>query len=669
MLVIINSQGRVLAQQNDDLFQGSVNANVIDLVAPFPSNVVFKANVELADGTLLPEKLDGYILKPSVKVVDGLNVWRLLVNFPISKNSGIVTVQFRGEVGGKVVCTGTIKLNIQKGVPYLPNQDIEPELYDQVLQMVSDLKALLNDKVDVVNHKFALADYVTEDTVGYFYTYDELNDRYEQVILPEQYQTNVQYYTAEKVGRVVNGDNSIYFEYIDGEKATKVEILNDKVVINGQKVVVFSDLIAKNIAYDDKNSGIEAKNVQEALDKIKYAFNELGNSQVIDVGEHTFKSSSWYLEDGIYKIDFTNKLFTDALVQGIIVTPNKTAIDNLNANDILIYPEIDIAQIGETIAVARLKADKKPTFDIVANVKIQGTTIDAQTKGIVADQIRFVSTNTINAQTVQKAIEIVQQNINKFESTYETEKANFVKLDPNGKVPESLLPGFVDEIVEGYLHETQFYATKTDDGYSDLIPPVGGKIYVDLDTNKTYRWGGSSYVIMQSNLALGTTTGTAYDGGKGEANAKLTSNIWFELQRIIHGQKTVKKAEIAIYADEDTSKGTIEERLTKLGFSEGAFEIRTSNGTLLTGTEAYLVEYKNKIIKQGKICIGQLVIDSVVSQDLTITIPEQFRPKTNTIVTVAQTGKSITSQIIYNNGDFMDTNAFKISAESIGWQI
>ena len=669
MIAVINSQGRVIAQQNDDLFQGSVNANVIDLVAPFPSNVVFKANVELADGTLLPEKLDGYVLKPSVKVVDGLNVWRLLVNFPISKNSGIVTIQFRGEVGGKVVCTGTIKLNIQKGVPYFPNQDIEPTLYDQVLQMVSDLKALLNDKVDVVNHKFALADYVTEDTVGYFYTYNDVNDRYEQVILPEQYQTNVQYYTAEKVGRVVNGDNGIYFEYIDGEKATKVEILNDKVVINGQKVVVFSDLVAENIAYDDKNSGIEAKNVQEALDKIKYAFNELGNSQVIDVGEHTFKSSDWYLEDGIYKINFTNKLFTDALVQGVIVTPNKNAIDRLNEEDILIYPEIDIAQIGETTAVARLKADKKPTFDIVANVKIQGTTIDAQTKGIVADQIKFVSTNTIDAQTVQKAIEIVQQNISEFESAYVTEKANFVKLDPNGKVPESLLPGFVDEIVEGYLFETQFYKTKTDDGYSDLISPVGGKIYVDLNTNKTYRWGGSNYVIMQSNLALGTTTGTAYDGGKGQENRYYINHLLEEVGKILNGIKIVGKSMVAEYASGDTSKGTIEERLTELGFSEGAFEIRTSNGTLLTGLEPYLVEYKNKIIKQGKMCIGQLIINSVVSQDLTITIPEQFRPKTNTVVTVAQNNKNITSQIIYSNGDFIETNALKISAESIGWQI
>lgn len=669
MLVIINSQGRVVAQQSDDLFQGSVNANVIDFVAPFSSNVVFKANIELADGTLLPENLDGYILKPSVKVVDGLNVWRLLLDFPITKNSGIITIQFRGEIGDKVICTGTLKLQVQKGVPYAKVQDLEMPLYEQVLQMIEDLRGLLNDKVDLTNYQFERAEYATKDTVGYYYTYDDLKDKYEQVILPEQYQTNVQYFIAKRVGKIINNANGVYFEYSDGEKLTKVDILNDRVEINGQKVVTFADLIAENIAYDNKFSGYDAKNVQEALDKIKYAFNELGNSQVIDVGEHTFKSSSWYLEDGIYKINFTNKLFTDALVQGIIVTPNKNAIDRLNEEDILIYPEIDIAQIGETTAVARLKADKKPTFDIVANVKIQGTTIDAQTKGIVADQIKFVSTNTIDAQTVQKAIELVQQNISKFENAYEAEKVNFVKLDPNGKVPESLLPGFVDEIVEGYLYNTQFYATKTDDGYSDLISPVGGKIYVDLNTNKTYRWGGSSYVIMQSNLALGTTTGTAYDGGKGQENRDYINNLLEEVGKILNGIKIVGKSMIAEYASGDTSKGTIEERLTELGFSEGAFEIRTSNGTLLTGTESYLIEYKNKIIKQGKMCIGQLVINSVVSQDLTITIPEQFRPKTNTVVTVAQTGKNITSQIIYSNGDFMDTNAFQISAESIGWQI
>ena len=52
-----------------------------------------------------------------------------------------------------------------------------------------------------------------------------------------------------------------------------------------------------------------------------------------------------------------------------------------------------------------------------------------------------------------------------------------------------------------------------------------GKIYVDLSTNKTYRWSGSAFVEISASLALGTTSSTAFRGDYGNtaythANAK-----------------------------------------------------------------------------------------------------------------------------------------------------
>lgn len=46
-----------------------------------------------------------------------------------------------------------------------------------------------------------------------------------------------------------------------------------------------------------------------------------------------------------------------------------------------------------------------------------------------------------------------------------------------------------------------------------------GKIYVDIDNNKTYRWSGTKYVEISSSLALGETSSTAYAGNKGKQNA------------------------------------------------------------------------------------------------------------------------------------------------------
>lgn len=71
-------------------------------------------------------------------------------------------------------------------------------------------------------------------------------------------------------------------------------------------------------------------------------------------------------------------------------------------------------------------------------------------------------------------------------------------LDSTGKVPSSQLPSYVDDVIEGYYYNGNFYS---DSAHTELITPETGKIYVDLDTNKTYRWGGTTYVeISQSTI-------------------------------------------------------------------------------------------------------------------------------------------------------------------------
>lgn len=87
------------------------------------------------------------------------------------------------------------------------------------------------------------------------------------------------------------------------------------------------------------------------------------------------------------------------------------------------------------------------------------------------------------------------------------------ELDANGKVPSSQLPSYVDDVLE-YASTSSFPATGET-----------GKIYVALDTNKTYRWGGSDYVEISESLALGETSSTAYAGNKGKANADAIAAI------------------------------------------------------------------------------------------------------------------------------------------------
>lgn len=87
------------------------------------------------------------------------------------------------------------------------------------------------------------------------------------------------------------------------------------------------------------------------------------------------------------------------------------------------------------------------------------------------------------------------------------------ELDVNGKVPASQLPSFVDDVIEGYYYNSAFYE---DAGHTILITGETGKIYIDLDTNKTYRWSGSVYAEISESLALGETSSTAYRGDRGK---------------------------------------------------------------------------------------------------------------------------------------------------------
>ena len=92
---------------------------------------------------------------------------------------------------------------------------------------------------------------------------------------------------------------------------------------------------------------------------------------------------------------------------------------------------------------------------------------------------------------------------------------NVATLDPNGKVPSSQLPSYVDDVVEGYYYNGKFYKESSHTTEIDAEP---GKIYVDIPSNKTYRYGGASsgYVEISESLALGETSSTAYRGDRGK---------------------------------------------------------------------------------------------------------------------------------------------------------
>lgn len=81
-------------------------------------------------------------------------------------------------------------------------------------------------------------------------------------------------------------------------------------------------------------------------------------------------------------------------------------------------------------------------------------------------------------------------------------------LDGSGKVPAAQLPSYVDDVIEA--------------SNAAALPATGeaGKIYVTLDTNKTWRWGGSSYIEISPSP------------GSTDAVAEGSTNLYFTASRV-----------------------------------------------------------------------------------------------------------------------------------------
>lgn len=102
--------------------------------------------------------------------------------------------------------------------------------------------------------------------------------------------------------------------------------------------------------------------------------------------------------------------------------------------------------------------------------------------------------------------------INNIQSQLDT-KVDIEKiLDESGMIKASVLPGFVDDIIEGVLESDGTFTPLV----STSVVKESGKLYVDISTKKTYRWSGSSYILISESLALGLTSGTALEGSIGK---------------------------------------------------------------------------------------------------------------------------------------------------------
>lgn len=131
----------------------------------------------------------------------------------------------------------------------------------------------------------------------------------------------------------------------------------------------------------------------------------------------------------------------------------------------------------EETDIARKNTDFKynPSTGNLQATKLNGNTIPTDTDTLA----------------LNKDIPTQASDIGAIPATEKGANSGVATLDSSGKVPTTQLPSYVDDVVEGYYYNDNFYE---DSAHTELITPETSKIYVDLSTDTCYRWGGSAYV-------------------------------------------------------------------------------------------------------------------------------------------------------------------------------
>lgn len=276
-------------------------------------------------------------------------------------------------------------------------------------------------------------------------------------------------------------------------------------------------------------------------------------------------------------------------------------------------------------------------------------TISALGKGLTNAESR-ISTNATNIQTNAGDISQLKTNVSSNKNTISKQgvaintnttnisnvSAKVTELEEEIQVANDSINANTDEI--NNLKENINTTSKTFFEVTLTVANLGdtnGTLQYDKSTSSIISSMGSNpqnYEIKFKYVISGGITLTYYLSYSDFINAGgysqyVYSNGYHKIG-IIPSMKvcsySVYQAKYATYASTDTSKGTIEERLNALGFNEGV-----ANYTFYASATDGSVS-SNSLKKQGKYVLFNFVGTKISS----VIIPEKFRPKENTTVSV-----------------------------------
>lgn len=237
---------------------------------------------------------------------------------------------------------------------------------------------------------------------------------------------------------------------------------------------------------------------------------------------------------------------------------------------------VTISQTGNTITLASTDT----TYSAGNGLTLSGTTFSLPVTTSGTGNVVTGIVQTANGITVNLGSMPTSSDLATYIPLSQKGIANGVAaLDASGQVPASQLPSYVDDVLEGYYKSAdgKFYK---DSSYTNLMNGETGKIYVSLDTNKTYRWTGTTFVYITSG---------AVDSVNGQTGVVVLNKSHVGLANVDNTADTAKSVLSATKwttARTITLSGVTATAQTIDGSGNVAIPVTAVPATLLTGTAA-----------------------------------------------------------------------------------
>ena len=190
---------------------------------------------------------------------------------------------------------------------------------------------------------------------------------------------------------------------------------------------------------------------------------------------------------------------------GIDTKAQVNKIESIKLNGTAINPDsakavnIDLSSYATDTELAGVKSELQTKIDAVeaGGISLETSIVDNDEKAISAGAVyEYKQSVDSSISTANSNISALQTSVaGKVNSSEKGQTNGIATLDASGKVPSSQLPSYVDDILEGHLYNAKFYE---DSNHTKQITGESGKIYVDLTTNYSYRWSGSTYIKIES---------------------------------------------------------------------------------------------------------------------------------------------------------------------------